>query len=176
MAQTEHLPTLRYPLSRYSGQVYKAASPRYGLWPTRGNRPPCTLSSEPERAYRRVGQDLRDGARRVLKLVVRANARYDKAPVLRAIREEVEEPLDTAFGLLGAVGDRGLRVAWSAYRGVEHGIRLVADIARQNEGWLKSQRQGHVPIGGGQNRRATTPQPPPWQGGDEGEVTEPSVP
>ena len=42
----------------------------------------------------------------------------------------------------------------------EHGIRLVTDIARQNEGWLKSQRQGR-----GQNRRAILD-----------EVAEPSVP
>jgi hypothetical protein len=35
--------------------------------------------------------DLRDGARRVLKLVVRANARRDKAPILQEMREELEE-------------------------------------------------------------------------------------
>jgi len=113
MAQTEHLP------------IYKAASPRYGLRPTRGGRSPIALSSERKRAYRRVGQDLRDGARRVLKLIVRANARREKGSVLLEIREEAEEPLDTAFGLLGTFGDRVLRVARSAYRGVEHGIRLV---------------------------------------------------
>ena len=38
-----------------------------------------------------IGTDLRDGARRVLKLVVRANARVDKASVLYRIREELEE-------------------------------------------------------------------------------------
>ncbi|MFT5041155.1 MAG: hypothetical protein ACI8TX_002127 [Hyphomicrobiaceae bacterium] len=34
---------------------------------------------------------LRDGARSVLKLVVRANARRDKAPILLEVREQVEE-------------------------------------------------------------------------------------
>ncbi len=38
-----------------------------------------------------LGADLRDGARRILKLVVRANARRDKAPVLLELREEVEQ-------------------------------------------------------------------------------------
>ena len=38
-----------------------------------------------------LGADLRDGARRVLKLVVRANSRRDKLPVLLDVREEVEE-------------------------------------------------------------------------------------
>ena len=38
-----------------------------------------------------LGADLRDGARRALKLVVRANARRDKAPVLLQLREELEE-------------------------------------------------------------------------------------
>ena len=37
-----------------------------------------------------LGTDLREGARRVLGLVVRANARRDKAPVLLEVREEVE--------------------------------------------------------------------------------------
>ena len=35
-----------------------------------------------------IGQDLRDGGRRVLRLIVRANARRDKTPVLLQIREE----------------------------------------------------------------------------------------
>ena len=38
-----------------------------------------------------LGADLRDGARQALKLVVRANARRDKAPVLLQLREEIEE-------------------------------------------------------------------------------------
>ena len=38
-----------------------------------------------------LGADLRDGARRVLKRVVRADARRDKVPVLPELREELEE-------------------------------------------------------------------------------------
>ena len=39
-----------------------------------------------------VQQDLRDAARRALRLVVRANSRYDRVPVLLELREELEEP------------------------------------------------------------------------------------
>jgi hypothetical protein len=35
-----------------------------------------------------IGQDLRDGARRVLKLIVRANARGDKSSVLFEVRKD----------------------------------------------------------------------------------------
>lgn len=71
MAQTEHLP------------IYKAA---YDL---------CLYLAQIVRNFARypknsLGQDLRDGARRTLRLIVRANARREKVPVLLAIREEVE--------------------------------------------------------------------------------------
>ena len=38
-----------------------------------------------------IGADLRDGAREVLKLVVRANSRRDKIQALLLLREELEE-------------------------------------------------------------------------------------
>lgn len=72
MAQTEHLPIYKkaYDLCLHLEQVVRNFS-RYHKYA--------------------IGQDLRDGARRVLKLIVRANARRDKVPVLLEIREEVEE-------------------------------------------------------------------------------------
>ena len=79
-----------------------------------------------------LGADLRDGARRVLKLVVRANARRDKAPVLHEIREQVEE-LKVLLRLCQDVK------AFPNFNSFEHAIGLVTEIARQNEGWLKSQ-------------------------------------
>ena len=66
----------------------------------------------------------------------------DKAPVLLEIREEVEE----LKVLLRLCHDAKVFANFNSF---EHAIRLVTDIARQNEGWLKSQRQG----AGGQNRR-----------------------
>ena len=122
MAQSEHLP------------IYKAA---YDL---------CLYFEQVVRNFSRyhkysLGQELRDGARRVLKLVVRANARQDKATVLLRIREEVEE----LKVLLRLCHDAK---AFASFGSFEHAVARVTDIARQNEGWLKSQQ------GRGQNRRA----------------------
>lgn len=127
MAQTEHLP------------IYKAA---YDC---------CLYFEQVVRNFSRyhkysIGQDLRDGARRALRLIVRANARADKVPVLLDIREEVEE----LKVLLRLCNDAK---AFASFNSFEHGIRLVTDIAKQNEGWLKSQQQGRGPDRAGQNRR-----------------------
>ena len=72
MAQTEHLP------------IYKAAYD-FCLW--------CEQVVQGFSRYHKyaLGADLRDGARGALKLVVRANARRDKTPVLLQLREELEE-------------------------------------------------------------------------------------
>jgi hypothetical protein len=88
-----------------------------------------------------LGADLRDGARRVLRLVVRANARRDKAPLLLELREELEE-LKVLLRLGHDVK------AFPNLNAFEHAIRQLTEIAKQTEGWLKYQRQGH-----GQNRR-----------------------
>ena len=89
-----------------------------------------------------LGADLRDGTRRVLKLIVRANARYDKVPLLLEVREEIEA-LKVVVRLCQDVK------AFSNFGAFEQAIGQVVEIAKQNEGWLKSQRQGH-----GQSRRA----------------------
>jgi hypothetical protein len=144
MAQTEHLPIYKatYDLCLYFEQIVRNFS-RYHKYS--------------------IGQDLRDAARRVLKLIVRANARGDKAPVLLEIREEVEE----LKVLLRLCHDAK---GFPNFNSFEHGIRLVTHIARQNEGWLKSQRGSRGPTGArpdraGQNRRVILD-----------EVAEPSAP
>jgi hypothetical protein len=116
MAQTEHLPIYKqgYDLCLYLEQVVKNFS-RYQKYA--------------------LGSDLRDTARRVLKLIVRANARGDKAPVLLELREELEE-LKVLLRLGHDVK------AFANFNSFEHAITRVTEIAKQNEGWLKSQRQG----------------------------------
>ena len=89
-----------------------------------------------------IGQDLRDGARRALRLVVRANSRRDRVPVLLELREELEE-LKVLLRLCHDVK------GFSNFKSFEYAITQVTEIAKQNEGWLKSQSRG-----GGQNRRA----------------------
>ena len=139
MAQTEHLP------------IYKAA---YDL---------CLYLEQIVRNFSRyhkysLGQDLRDGSRRTLRLIVRANARWDKAPVLLEIREEVEE----LKVLLRLCHDAK---GFASFNSFEHAIGLVVNVAKQNEGWLKSQQQGRGPDRAGQNRHVILK-----------EIAEPSVP
>ena len=126
MARTEHLP------------IYKSA---YDL---------CLYVEQVVHHFSRdhkytLGADLRDGTRRALKLVVRANTRRDKAPVLLQLREELEE-----LKVLLRLGQDVK--AFSNFKSFEHAITQVVEIAKQNEGWLKSQRQGQ-----GQNPRAMPP-------------------
>jgi four helix bundle protein len=122
MAQTEHLPIYKraYDFCLYMEQVVRNFS-RYHKYS--------------------LGQDLRDGARRIVKLIVRANARMDKVPALLAVREEAEE-VKVLLRLCHDVK------AFPNFNTFEHAITQVTDIAKQNEGWLKSQRQGR-----GQSRR-----------------------
>ena len=145
MVQTEHLPIYKktYDLCLYFEQIVRNFS-RYHKYS--------------------LGQDLRDGARRALRLIVRANARRDRVAVLLELREEVEE----LKVLLRLCHDAK---AFANFHSFEHAITTVTEIAKQNEGWLKSQHQGR-----GQNRHVTTPQPSPWHGGGQEEVPEPSVP
>ncbi len=122
MAQAEHLPIYNrsYDLCVYLEQVVRNFS-RYHKYS--------------------LGADLREGARRVLKLIVRANSQRDKVPVLLELRGTLEE-LKVLLRLCQDVK------AFPNFNSFAHAIAQVVDIAKQNEGWLRSQRQGL-----GQNRR-----------------------
>lgn len=115
MARTEHLPIYKasYDLCLYLEQVVQGFS-RYHKYT--------------------LGTDLRDGARTALKLVVRANARRERAAVLIALREQLEE-----LKVLLRLG-QDLK-AFSRFNTFEHAITQVVELAKQNEGWLKSQRR-----------------------------------
>ena len=76
---------------------------------------------------------------------MRANARRDKTPVLLQLREELEE-----LNVLLRLGQDVK--AFANFKCFEHAISLVVEIAKQIEGLLKSQWQGH-----GQHRRAMPP-------------------
>ena len=129
MAQTEHLPIFKagYDLCLHLEQVVAkfARTHRHGL-----------------------GAELREGARRVLRLVVRANARRDKAPVLLEVREAVEE-----LKVLCRLGHDVQ--AFASFNAFEHAITQVVAVAKQNEGWLRSQGK----LGLGQNQRAVPTRP-----------------
>lgn len=105
MAQSEHLPIYKstYDLCLYLEQVVHNFA-RYHKYT--------------------LGTDLRDGARRVLKLVVRANARRDKVPVLLELREELEE-----LKVLLRLGQDVK--AFANFKSFEHAITQVVEIAKQ---------------------------------------------
>ncbi len=115
MAQSEHLPIYKtaYDLCLYLEQVVKTFA-RYHAFT--------------------LGADLRNGSRRVLTLVVRANSRDDKVPLLLELREEVEA-LKVVLRLCADVK------AFQNFRSFEHAITQAVEIAKQNEGWLKSSRR-----------------------------------
>jgi hypothetical protein len=123
MAHTEHLPIYKkaYDLCLYLEQVVQGFS-RYHKYA--------------------IGSDLQDTSRQVLKLIVRANARADKREVLLRIREEVEQ-LKMLLRLAMDVH------AFAKLNSYEHAATMTVEIAKQNEGWLKSQHQSR-----GQNRKA----------------------
>ncbi|MBY0279422.1 four helix bundle protein [Candidatus Binatia bacterium] len=128
MAQTEHLPIYKrtYDLCLYLEQVVRSF-PRYQKYT--------------------LGTDLRDAARRVLKLVVRAGSRQNKVDVLLELRETLEE-----LKVLLRLGQDAH--AFQKFASFEHAATLVVEIAKQNEGWLKHQRQagGGTGAGGGSGR------------------------
>lgn len=72
-----------------------------------------------------IGSDLRDGSRRMLRLVVRANARTEKTPVLLELREEIE----SLKAMLRLAYDSKAIAGISTF---EHGARLLVEIAKQN--------------------------------------------
>ncbi len=116
MARSEHLPIYKrsYDLCLHLEQVV-AGFPRYHKYA--------------------IGADLRAGARRVLRGVVRANSASDKAPTLRELRLEIEE-LKVLSRLACDLK------AFASLRAFEHVATMLVEIAKQNEGWLKSQGQG----------------------------------
>jgi len=77
-----------------------------------------------------------------VRFVVRANAQRDRVATLLELREQLEE-----LKVLLRLG-QDLKV-FSGFSAFEHAISQVVELAKQNEGWLKSQRQGQ-----GRNRPA----------------------
>lgn len=137
MARNEHLPIYKsaYDLCLWLEQVVRGFS-RY--------------HSEPRdvAAASAIGSDLRTMSRRILRLVVRANARSDKADALLDLREEVEAMKATMRLAFDAEAIEGIA-------SFEHGMRLVVEIAKQNEGWLRSQPSA---VQGRGRNRGSSPQ------------------
>lgn len=117
MARTEHLP------------IYKSA---YGLCLYIERIVGCFSVSN---KYF-IGIDLEDTARKVLKLVVRANSLRDKEKTLQQLGEEIDE----IQILLSLCDDLSV---FPDLKSLEQATSLVTEIAKQNDSWLKSQGLGH---------------------------------
>jgi hypothetical protein len=78
-----------------------------------------------------IGSDLRNQARQVTKLVVEANSTPDKTAVLQRLRVELE----TLMLLVRVAKESKAFANLNAY---QHAAGEVLNLARQNEGWLRS--------------------------------------
>ena len=84
-----------------------------------------------------VGTELRNVSREVLTLIVKANLARDKKEALLKVREKLEE-LKISVKICKEIK------AFRSFKSFEYSIRSVVNIAKQNEGWLKSQNQGSL--------------------------------
>jgi len=86
-----------------------------------------------------VGTELRDLSREILRLIVKANSVKNKSELLLKIREEIEE-LKVLIKICKEIK------AFRSFKYFEYSVRSAVDIAKQNEGWLKSQNRGSKEI------------------------------
>jgi len=81
-----------------------------------------------------LGADLRSLCRRTLLFIVRANSERDKNSTLINLRNALEE-LKITMRICKEVK------AFSSLKSFTHAIEYAISISRQNEGWIKSQRE-----------------------------------
>jgi hypothetical protein len=80
------------------------------------------------------GSDLRDTARAVVKLIIRANNLSEKEQALEELRVTIEE-LKVIIRICKEVK------AFHNFHSFETAVNQVTDISRQAEGWLKGARK-----------------------------------
>lgn len=94
-----------------------------------------------------LGSDLRQQSRELVTVIIRANSRHEKLPVLYELRERLESLL-----VLLRIGQE-VRVFQSA-AAYGRAAELTVALSRQNEGWIKSQSKLSTGgSGSGQNPR-----------------------
>ncbi len=79
-----------------------------------------------------IGTELRNSSRKTLLLIARANSAKDKKARLLEVRDNVEE-IKALIRI-----SKELKV-FSSFKSFEYTTRLTLDVARQCEGWLRSQ-------------------------------------
>ena len=89
-----------------------------------------------------VGTDLRNLSKEILMLIVNANASKDKRAELLNVRAKVEE-LKILINICKEIK------AFRSFKSFEYAIRSVVNIAKQNEGWMKSLNRGSLGVNPG---------------------------
>ncbi len=79
-----------------------------------------------------LGSDLRQQSRELVTVIIRANSRADKLPVLHDLRERLE-----GFNVLLRIGKEVN--GFQRVNSYAHAAELVVALSRQNEGWMKGQ-------------------------------------
>jgi hypothetical protein len=82
-----------------------------------------------------LGTELRHKSREVVALVVKANSARDKSPHLTRLREALDELL-ILMRLAKEVR------AFRSFESFQYAVEQVISVCRQNEGWLRSTRNG----------------------------------
>jgi hypothetical protein len=105
-----------------------------------------------------LGSDLRQQSRELVTVIIRANSRREKLPVLYELRERLE-----ALLVLLRIGKEVQ--AFQKFTAYGRAAELVVALSRQNEGWIKSQSRSAVGAeGSGLNPR------PDGQAGERAEL------
>ena len=79
-----------------------------------------------------VGTDLRNLSKRILVLIAKANSKNERSVSLKEAIERIEE-LKILIRVCKEIK------AFSSFRSFEYTTRLTIDVARQCEGWYRSQ-------------------------------------
>jgi len=81
-----------------------------------------------------LGERMRTLALDIVTMTIRANSERDRVKTLEELRVKIEE-LKTVFHVAKEVK------AFPNFNTFAHGTKLLVDLGRQNEGWLKYQRK-----------------------------------
>jgi len=84
-----------------------------------------------------LGSDLRQGSREIVGLIIKANSTVERLTSLLELRERLE-------GLMVLVRISKEVKAFSHFNSYAYAADLLVELSRQNKGWIKSQREGHI--------------------------------
>lgn len=81
-----------------------------------------------------LGSELREKSREIVELIIKANSTTVKRPLLLELRERLE-------GLKVLIRICKEVKAFNRFNSFVYASDLVIDISRQNEGWIKGQKE-----------------------------------